>query len=82
MWVKLANGSLEWITGFSVSERGKSLMGRLSNASQIVLHIYETEKGAQDALRGITELVSGVSPAIIEIEAAPLVEAAEEESEE
>jgi len=78
MWVKLVNGSLEWITGFGVTR--KALMGRLSNASQIVLHIYESEKGAQDALRGITELVSGISPAIIEIEAAPLVEAVEEES--
>ena len=78
MWVKLANGSLEWITGVDV--RGKSLMGRLSNSSQIVLHIYETEEGALEGRRGIIELVEKISPAFIMIEEAPLVETAEGES--
>ena len=79
MWVNLTNGSLEWITGFDV--RRKALMGRLSNASQIVLHIYETEEGALEARRGITELVGKIFPAIIEIEEAKAVEETEEESE-
>ena len=73
MWVKLIDGTLEWITGFKVVD--SVLWGRLNNSAWIVLHTYATEDGAQEGLAGIRALAGTTGP-MVEIQEP------EEESEE
>lgn len=84
MWVKLKDGSLEWVIGFKV--KADVLWGRLIHGAWTVLHRYATELSAQEALSGIAALAEKVGPVFIEIEAKNPLEdfelKAEEESEE
>ena len=62
MWLKLIDGTLEWMTGFRV--QGAVLWGRLNNSAWIVLHSYETEDDAQNILASITAHAATMGPMV------------------
>ncbi len=62
MWVKLAGGELEWITGLRVS--GATMQGRMANGAQMVLHTYSSPEEAEKALAVIVQIV----PIVVEFQ--------------
>ena len=62
MWVKLAGGELEWVTGLRVS--GAIMQGRMANGAMMPLHTYTTPEEAEKALA----VIATIAPVVVVFE--------------